>query len=72
MASIAAPLIAGFLAESGLQAEGNENSHAFLKSYPYALPALLNAAFLAIVIVVAFLFLEEVSPPCRAVFFPTG
>lgn len=61
MASVVAPLMAGLLAEMGLRAEGNENSHAFIRSYPYALPALINAVFVGIVAVVAFLFLEEVS-----------
>lgn len=60
VASVIAPLMAGLLAEMGLRAEGNENSHAFIRSYPYALPALINAALVAFISIIAFLFLEEV------------
>jgi 4-hydroxybenzoate polyprenyltransferase len=38
-------------------------SNSFLKKYPYATPAFVNAAMLLITFMAIFFFLEEVCPP---------
>lgn len=55
VAVIVSPLVAGVLAEFGSAAKADS----FLSRYPYALPALFNAGFLLLVLLSAFLFLEE-------------
>lgn len=57
MAIIISPLVAAWT----VQLEVTGQSDAILSRYPYALPALLNAGFIFILLLVAFLFLEEVS-----------
>lgn len=56
VAVIVSPLVAGVLAEFGSAAKPDS----FFGHYPYALPALVNAGFLLLVLLAAFLFLEEV------------
>ena len=56
----------GFLADPantlpGLFGQGSIFGFQWLQDYPYALPSLLNALFLAVVTGLVFLFLEEAS-----------
>ncbi|RYP30771.1 hypothetical protein DL766_004719 [Monosporascus sp. MC13-8B] len=60
-AIILSALVAAWTVE--LKPAGQGSS--FLRKYPYALPALLNATFLFMVLVTAFLFLEETSKSVR-------
>lgn len=55
VAVIVSPLVAGVLAEFGSAAKADS----FLGHFPYALPALVNAGFLFLVLLAAFLFLGE-------------
>lgn len=58
MAIIISPLVAGWTVQ--LETTGQDDT--FVRKHPYALPALLNAGFLLLLLLAAFLFLEEV---CR-------
>lgn len=58
MAIIISPLVAGWTVQ--LETTGQDDS--FVRKHPYALPALLNAGFLLLLLLATFLFLEEV---CR-------
>jgi hypothetical protein len=47
----------------GIFGEGAIFGYQWIRDYPYALPSLMNAAFLSAATMVIFLFLEEVSYP---------
>lgn len=59
------PVMGGLLADAAkelpaLFGEGGIFAFQWVQDYPYALPSLLNAFFLAVVTALVFLFLEEV------------
>ncbi|KAI9163202.1 MFS general substrate transporter [Paramyrothecium foliicola] len=61
MAIIISPLLAGWT----VQLETSGDGKSFVNKHPYALPALLNAGFLFMLLLAAFLFLEETSKSLR-------
>ncbi|TDZ32568.1 putative membrane protein [Colletotrichum spinosum] len=66
IAIILSPLVAGWT----VQLETSGEDHSFFKNHPYALPALLNAGFLLLLLLGSFLFLEETSKSIRGRFDP--
>ncbi|TDZ67383.1 putative membrane protein [Colletotrichum trifolii] len=58
IAIILSPLVAGWT----VQLETSGEDHGFFDDHPYALPALLNAGFLLLLLIGSFLFLEEYQP----------
>ncbi|KAL0930181.1 major facilitator superfamily transporter [Colletotrichum truncatum] len=66
IAVIVSPLVAGWTVQLGTSGHG----HGFVKDHPYALPALLNAGFLFLLLLATFLFLEETSTSLRGRFDP--
>ncbi|KAG7069838.1 major facilitator superfamily transporter [Colletotrichum scovillei] len=66
MAIIISPLVAGWTVQ--LETTGQDDS--FVRKHPYALPALLNAGFLLLLLLATFLFLEETSKSVRGRFDP--
>ncbi|KAF7926010.1 uncharacterized protein EAE97_010310 [Botrytis byssoidea] len=73
VAGILGPVMGGLLADPAMTLPGLFGDQAafgfeWLKSYPYALPGILNAVFLATTGVIVFLGLEETLPSARGQF----
>ncbi|KAK1687764.1 major facilitator superfamily transporter [Colletotrichum godetiae] len=66
MAIIISPLVAGWTVQ--LETTGQDDS--FVRKHPYALPALLNAGFLLLLLLATFIFLEDTSKSLRGRFDP--
>lgn len=63
VSTLLSPLMGGQLADLASTYPEKYGNNAFLKKYPYATPALVNASMLLITFLAIFFFLEEVCPP---------
>lgn len=63
LSTLLSPLMGGQLADLASQYPEKFGNNWFLKKYPYATPAFVNASMLFITFLAIFFFLEEVCPP---------
>lgn len=63
LSTLLSPLMGGQLADLASTYPEKYGNNAFLKKYPYATPAFVNASMLLITFMAIFFFLEEVCPP---------
>lgn len=63
LSTLLSPIMGGQLADLASTYPEKFGNNAFLKKYPYATPAFVNASMLLITFMAIFFFLEEVCPP---------
>lgn len=63
LSTLLSPIMGGQLADLASAYPEKFGNNAFLKKYPYATPAFVNASMLLITFIAIFFFLEEVCPP---------
>lgn len=72
LSTLLSPLMGGQLADLAGQYPEKFGNNWFLRKYPYATPAFVNALMLLITFTAIFFFLEEVCPPVPQFMYVSG